>query len=280
MSAASVRAEILDRIVAVVGEEPVLLSDVTGLRRELLASPALANIYRLNASAVTEDQILSLLIDERIVKQALKELDMTVPESEVDAQIESIAKQNRIGVRQLEDSLKREGIRFESYRANIRAQIERRNIFDRELRRGGGISEQDLRAVYDQNAQPELNLTVIEGPKDRIAALATKKLKKEDVAALGEPFSTDELGWVDSSGLSEKIAKAARQAQTGDLLGPVPSGRRQRLFFVTAVRKGSEEEFQRVKNELMSQAQAQDYDRRFKFWVEGKKKEMTIVLNK
>lgn len=276
LSFSSAHAEILDRVVAVVGEEAVLQSDLEKLRKDLDASPALAGIYRVDPKKASAKDLLDLLLEEKIIKQSLKELDVAVADSEVENQIASIARQNNLSRKQLEDSLRREGIPFEAYKTNIRTQLERRNIFERELRRGGGVAETEIRSVYQERAARELKLVVYTGPKAALEKMAKGKGKP---AALPSGVRSDELDWIGSDGLNEKIAKKAANAASGDFLGPVQIGGRQQLFLVENVRKGSEDEFQKMKPELMAQAQAQDFERRFKFWVERRKKELNILVN-
>src|SRR5690348_17289196 len=110
------------------------------LKREIERTPALAAAYRLETKSPSFEILLDRMIEDRIIKQTVKELDIGVSDAEADNQIATIAKQNGINRAQLEESLRREGVPFEVYRKNIKSQLERRNLFDRELRKGGGIS--------------------------------------------------------------------------------------------------------------------------------------------
>jgi len=268
--------EVIDRVVAVVGEEAVLSSDIEKLRKDVASSPALANIYRIDPKQNSPKELLDFLLEEKIIKQSLKDLDLSVADSEVENQIGSIARQNNLSRKQLEDSLRQEGIPFEAYRANIRTQLERRNIFEHELRRGGGVSETEVRALYQTRADRELKLLALSGPKTDLEKISRSKAKPE---ADLKGIRSEDLGWVGAGGLHEKISKKALSASAGEYLGPIDINGRAQLFFVETVRTGSEEEFQKVKPELMAQAQAQDFERRFKFWVERRKKELNILVH-
>lgn len=272
------QGQVLDRVVAVVGEEAVLQSDVAKLQNDIATSPALAGIYRVDPRKVGPKELLDLLLEEKIIKQSLKEMDLAVSDSEVENQITNIARQNSISRKQLEESLRQEGVPFDSYKANIRTQLERRNIFERELRRGGGVSEAEVRTLYQARAGRELRLTNLSGPKTALENIAKAHIVPTD-AVKTKGVHSDELGWVGSDGLHEKIAAKAASAKIGDYLGPVDIGGHAQLFYVEGVRTGSEEDFQKAKPELMAQAQSQDFERRFKFWVERRKKELNILVH-
>lgn len=271
----------MDRVVAVVGDQPILESEIQKLKEQVKTSSVLAGIYRVDPKNVSDKSVLNWMLEEKIVHAAVKDLDVTVSDTEVDTQIASIAKQNNLTIDQLQSSLKREGVPFDVYKRNIRAQLERRNIFDRELRRGGGTSESDLRQVYEKKARPELEVLVIGADNAKElqkikTEIATAKPLSKDVEA---KYSTDSLGWVSPDSLDTKVAKALMHSQVGDVVGPLPVGGKSRLLFVAGRRVGSEEEFQKIKGSLAQESQASDYEQRFAAWLERKKTEMHIVMN-
>jgi len=104
-------AELLDRVVAVVGDEPILQSDVLKLKKDVAATPALAGAYRLSPGETNFDKILDRMIEDKIIKQSVKELDIGVSDAEVENQISTIAKQNKLTLNQLGKSKKIRGNR-------------------------------------------------------------------------------------------------------------------------------------------------------------------------
>jgi peptidyl-prolyl cis-trans isomerase SurA len=286
LSNQSAQAAVLDRVVAVVGDEPILLSEVYALKAEIAKTPALAQAYRIDSPHPSNDMILDRMIEDRIIKQTAKQLDVSVSDAEVDNQIAAIAKQNNISVSQLESSLKGEGISVETYKRNIRSQLERRNVFDHELRKGGGVSEAELRDLYDKTAEVEVKLSVLAAKNNAqgrkfLSSIATQvnsgKLNIKDAI---EKNKADSLDWIAPSQLNPKAMKLVQSSQPGKAVGPFEVDGTLQLLFYQDNRKGSREGFEKAKNELMLQAQAQDFERRFAFWLEHKKKDMNIVINK
>lgn len=277
LGAATAHAKILlDRVVAVVSDEPILQSEIDSFRRQIQTSPAMSQIYRIDAKTVNDQTVLDRMIEDRIVRAALKEMDLSVAESEVDTQIGNVMKQSHLDEDQLKASLASEGIPYAAYRDNLRTQLERRNIFDRELRRGGGISEADLREAYDAKAQPELD----------IVALTLKDAKTAEAFKAGQ-MSTDELlknpnedlGWLAPASLDAKVAAALAKAGPNDLRGPVKLGGKLRWLYVRNARKGSDEEFEKMKGSLQQDVQSKDFEKRFAAWLDRKKSEFQILIN-
>ncbi len=280
------QAEVLDRVAAVVGDQPILLSEVVSFKKEITSNKALANIYRLDPAKLSNSQILSLMIEEKVVSQSVKDLDVTVSDTEVDNQIAGIAKQNNITKDRLLESLKHEGVSYETYKRNIRAQLEKRNIFDRELRKGGsGVSDSELRGIYNNKAPVEFKLGLIavkrnKNSRNKLKALAESiKLKKLSLSKAAQENTADPLGWISPENLNPQIVKALKTAKPGEAVGPIDVGDTSQLLLFENERRGSEEGFQKAKAELAQQLQGQDFDRRFEAWLERKKKDLHIVVN-
>lgn len=281
-----VQAERLDRVVAIVGEQPILRSDVLNFKNELSSNKTLANIYRVDPSKLGFKDLLNRIIEEKIVQQAAKDADLSVADSEVEAQIASIAKQNRLSKAALVEQLKGQGIAYESYKRNIRSQIEKRNIFDREIRKGGSsVGESELRMVYNQRAETEVKLSLYslkKTPANKKNLLATlEKIKSGNLSLekLVDDPATTSLDWTAVDSLQKPLQKALSGAKLRQAVGPVDLNGYWHLVLFEAQRKGSEEDFQKTKGELMMAAQNQDLDRRFDLWLERKKKDMQIVVN-
>ena len=285
-ASASAATKVLDRVLAVVGDSPILQSDLDELKQSLRNTPALASSYKLNPKNFDPVVALGRMVDERIVKQVVKELDIQVADSEVEGQINSIAKQNNISRKQLEDSLKNEGVALDIYRRNIKDQLEKRNLFDRELRRGGGISEVELKSLYEKTARPEFQLSLLAVKKSeadgaKLATLlkdiASSKITLEDGV---KAYGAEPLGWIDPETLDPKLSAALKNAGPNKAYGPIEFAGRVHILLVHAKRMGSDEGFQKAKQELMAAAQAKDFDERFSAWLESKKREINIVFNK
>src|SRR5205823_6178928 len=98
-----------------------------------------------------KDAIVQLLVEEKLINQQVKKLDLGASDQEVDGQIRAIEKRNGIGQSQLLERLKQLGTTLSEYREGIRRQIERRNLIDREIKPSLEISDEQLRHFYLRN---------------------------------------------------------------------------------------------------------------------------------
>ncbi|MEO5668724.1 MAG: hypothetical protein ABIR96_11750, partial [Bdellovibrionota bacterium] len=222
-----------------------------------------------------------MMIEEKILAAVTDEMKAGVADADVQKQIDSIARQNSISRKQLETSLAKEGIPFEAYANNIRMQLQKRTIFERELRAVGGVGDTELRNLYQKRASREFALVLLEAPKTQQVGIqksfAAGKAPWQD---LSKKYPTTDLGWVAPSSLKAPLAKAVLASKGGQLIGPYKVGKVAALIYVAGERVGSDEEFDKMKEQLSGELQAQNFGTRFQSWIEAKKKEMNIVVNK
>lgn len=277
-------AEFIDGTRSIVSDRAILHSDIGRLRERLTKVPALAAAYRLDPKTMTDAETLDRLVEEMVLEVSAKELDIVVTDSEVESQIQNIARMNGMSRPQLEASLKNEGIPLDAYKSNIRSQLLRRNVFDRELRRGGGVSEAELRDLYNQSAPVEIKLFLVTGEKAALEVFGREvnsetKPFSEQLKRAAEIGVTD-LGWISPQNLSQRFQGILKTAQPGRAYGPVASGKSFQLLLVEANRRGSDEGFAAAKNELVVRAQNEDFEKRFASWIERRKQELNVVVKK
>jgi hypothetical protein len=274
----------VDSVKAVVGDTPILASEIDAIEKEIKKSPSLLEAYRLGKN-YTRDQLLERLIEEAIIKQKVKELGIEITDMEVENQISQIAKQYGISKSQLESSLKKEGIDPSAYRKNIKTQIERRDFFDRTLRRGGGISDVELRQLYDRTAPKSYHLFVLnasnETPESTLVSIRNEVVsRKTSLEDSIKKHSASDQGWISSEDLEKNILEAIQgAANKAPIVGPIKMGRVMRLIFIAGEKSGTEEDFEKSKSSLMAKAQAEDFERRLGFWMESQKRELQIIKN-
>src|SRR5258705_6647106 len=121
-------AEILNRIVATIDGEPV-----TQVELERYAEVAKK---RPGGDQVAADQkaLLDELILDRIIAKQVEALGLKASDQQIDNYIESIRGRNNLSEQQLMDALKQQGMTWDQYRVQVRADIERANLINREIR--------------------------------------------------------------------------------------------------------------------------------------------------
>ncbi|HEY8078782.1 MAG TPA: SurA N-terminal domain-containing protein [Labilithrix sp.] len=155
----SADAAVVERVAAVVGDRPILLSEL-----RLRARPYLQRIARESpdaaqraaAESVMYAELLDRLIDERLVAQAADRAHIAVAPEEIDRAIGEVAAQNRITPRELLADATRQGLTESEYREEIRRQLLEGKLVQLRVRGRVHVTEQDARAAYARSQQDYL----------------------------------------------------------------------------------------------------------------------------
>lgn len=281
---APAKAQVLDQTVAVIGDLAVFDSDVRERSKDYQRSPQLAQLFGFDPKSIDPELVKKRLIDDRVVSYVTKSMGIAVSDAEVETQIGRIASQNRMDRKTLEESLAREGVPMALYKENIRSQLERRNIFDGELRAGGGPSESELRAQYEQSAPLEVTAALItrtNSSANRADLNAvSKRLQSKSSSAEEEisRFNGVVLEWTPVDSLHRSFALALKKNPKSKTIGPVLIEGKLQFLIVLDSRRGSEEGFQRAKSRLAASTQAEDFDQRLNSWIAKKREELQVIV--
>ena len=169
LCAAAARAEIKERIAAVVNGQPILLSDV-----EERVGPELARVMQQAAGAHRDKERADLLhrgltelVDEKLIESEASSLGLTVSEEELQRALEQLARQQGMEVADFRQALEQQGIAWESARDTaevLRFKVKARKVSDEEV--------QSAYATEAQNAQHEVRARHIFVPVPQNASAA------------------------------------------------------------------------------------------------------------
>jgi peptidyl-prolyl cis-trans isomerase SurA len=153
------RAELVDRIAAVVNTDIIALSEVEArigpeLQR-LRAEPDPAR--RAEARRELLKRSLDLLIGEKLMEWQIRELQIEVSDSEIDLGMEDVKRQNNISSEQFEQLLAQEGYTMSSYKTFMRKHLARMKLVNLKVRSKVKIADEDLKAEYAKWAHDEAN---------------------------------------------------------------------------------------------------------------------------
>lgn len=150
-AAAQVRSEVRngDYIVAVVNQELVTAGELQ-LRLARVRENAARSGASLPPAEQLRQQVLDLLIEERVQITYARDSGQRVDDAELDRAVANVALQNQITMAQLRERLRSEGIDFTRFRGNVRDQMLTERIREREVLGRIRISDAELDAYLDQ----------------------------------------------------------------------------------------------------------------------------------
>jgi peptidyl-prolyl cis-trans isomerase SurA len=149
--AGSASASVVERIVAIVGERAILLSDL----RER-AQPFLAQIHQQVPQGAQRNAAISQLykgllqkmVDEEIEQKAAVQAKVTVTPREVEEALTRVAAQNNVSVEKLLSEARRSGLDDSSYRDELRRQLLQTKLINVRLQGRIRVTEDDLQKAY------------------------------------------------------------------------------------------------------------------------------------
>lgn len=148
------RGEVIDRVVAVVNDDIITLSELEEKAAQILKQipPEQANAAQLDARKnELLAQVLPQLIDEHLAQEEIKKLHIEVSDQEVDDYIERFAQMNNLSVPELKKRMAAEGIDEKLYRTEMRKQIERHKLINSQVRSKIVITDEEVLAYWKEN---------------------------------------------------------------------------------------------------------------------------------
>jgi parvulin-like peptidyl-prolyl isomerase len=233
--------KVIEQIVAHVGEQVILLSDVQARLVRMDKMSQFDNLSRPEK----ENACLESLIDERLVAQEVQRLNIDVSSEEVEGVVERMRTQNRMNEFQFEQALMSQGMNLLQYREQIKKQLIKMRLVQTKVKNQVQIADEDIRALYlqrtrDQEGSFELKASHIliklaPGASEDEVAAAQEKLKQAQKALLQLTFaeaaqkysegpsgpSGGGLGVFGRGQMVPAFEKAAFEAPVGEVVGPV-----------------------------------------------------------
>lgn len=143
----------LDKIVAIVGESPIFLSELRHRAKPHLFRIAYTsgNDPKKKAAETAEmfRALLDRIVEERIEEREAEKMHLTVTSDEVDSGINQVAAQAKLPKSALMDEAKRQGMTEQDYRDEIRRQVLEGKLIQLRVRTRVKVGDADVKKTYD-----------------------------------------------------------------------------------------------------------------------------------
>lgn len=294
-------ASIVERIVAIVGERPILLSDLRHRARPFLYRIA-AQTQNPTQQAAQESEmfreLLNKMIDERLEETAADKAHLAVTPEDVDNGIRQVAAQAKLAPKDLVAEAKKSGLSEQDYRDEIRRQLLEGKLIQLRVRGRVRVTEQDARAAYahwareiETQSPVDLRILVLQVPagatRETAAArqvlaeeLSRRARAGEDFCQLVTEYSEDpstkaacgSRGPVPKSALFPELQQAASTLKPGETSAPItfrdPSGNQALLVVQLAQAQPKLPPYAQVKDQMMERAYVEASERQRKQWLQ------------
>lgn len=235
VTAAAAGAETLNRIVATIDGDPITQVELEQYTEIVKKRPGGDQI-------TDQKQILDELILDKIIRKQVEILGMKASDQQIDNYIESIRTRNNLTEDQLREALQQQNMTWDQYRTQVRSDIERASLINREIRNKVNVSPEEIERYYkahldEYGASPKVTARVITllVPRDASdadkAAIRTKAEEVQKLAADGGNFAKlakeysqgpaaeegGDIGEVQPDEMQPEFAKAAKKLEPGQV---------------------------------------------------------------
>jgi peptidyl-prolyl cis-trans isomerase SurA len=292
------RAAVVERVVAIVGERAILMSDL----RER-AGPFLARVHAevpagaQRAAAISQlyKTLIERMVDEELEQRAANRARVAVSTQEIDEALQRIAAQNGIGIEQLIDEAVKSGLTERQYRSEVRRQVLEAKLLNLRLQGRIRVTDEDLRAAYRRivieerrKLQFSAALIRIDAPRSLGKAQATERRQfaegitdrarsGADFGELARAHSDDlptraaggALGQLKPGQLAPEIDRVALSLDVNEVSRPLRVGDSLVVLKVLSRQESDLPTYEEARRELSERVYLEKMNKARKHWLES-----------
>jgi peptidyl-prolyl cis-trans isomerase SurA len=289
-------ATVVERIVAVIGEHAILLSDLRARARPFLlriASQPLDDAQRAAATTQVYSQMLARMVDEELEERAANQSHVSITPREIDNALARVAAQNNVSEEKVVAEAMASGLTEVQYRQEIRRQLLEAKLMNLRVQGRLNVTEADLESEYqaivrDERKQlpfrPALirihapaNLPPAELERRRQLAkgIARQARRGADFGRLARQHSADPsremgglLGAVTPGRLPPALDTAALSLDVGEVSNPIRDGDSLVVLKIVERQPSSLPPFDEARNELGQRVYMTKMDAARRHWLD------------
>lgn len=285
----SISGEVIDRVVAVVNDDVITLSELKEETQSVNQSPG-------PGGPQTQDQVLENMIEVKLLEQEAKKLGIQVTEKDVDAAIDGVKAKFNLTDEQLAEVLKKQNLTLQAFREQWRRQLLANKLIGAQVQGQIAVTEDEIKKYYEENrgkleSSSEVRiahiLIPVASPDDeeqaqKLAQEVAKLAKSgKDFGELAKKYSKDassaekggDLGYFKKGELAEVVEKAIEEAPVGEIVGPIRSSDGYHIVKVIDKRKSETTSLDKSKeDEIRETLYQQKVENAIKAWLEDVKK--------
>jgi peptidyl-prolyl cis-trans isomerase SurA len=300
-----VLAETVDRIIARINNEIITYSDL-----EEASAPYIAAIETNLSDSEREEKIrelkkdiLETLIEEKLIIDKAKSMNITVTEEEIDEAIEEVKKRHSLNDLQFHQLLEQQETTWEEYRENIKNQILLTRALNYEVRSKVELNESEAQEYYKKHRSefllpedvkarqifiqcpPDADPTERQRAETEAQYIHKLLLEGGDFAQLAKKYSQDpsadkggDLGYIKKGELIESLEKVLFEMKEGEISPVIKTNRGFHILKVEEKRINRIKPFSEVKDTIMDKLFKKKLADRQQQWIEEIKKDSFVEV--
>jgi peptidyl-prolyl cis-trans isomerase SurA len=284
-------ATVVERIVAVVGDRPILMSDLRFRSRPYLnriQQELPTESHRAAATTQLHKQLIQQLVDEELIARAARRAKIVISEEDITAALERVAKQNNITMARLLEEAASSGMTELQYREELRRQIVEARMLNLRVQGRVRVRDEDLRAMYlalvhEERKKLSFEAAWIvldgrsEGAAERAELVSSRARSGEPFPALVGQYSIDgatkqhggALGSLVPGKLPPQLDRIAQRLEVGEVSSPIRLGDRLVILRLLSRAESQLPTFDEARGELGERVYGEKMAKARRRWLEG-----------
>ncbi len=288
---------VVERIMAIVNDEVILLSEVESivspLRKQYEAVYQGEELAKKLAQA--KEEVLNKLIETKILLQEAKGRGVEAAPQEVEAMLENVKK-----TFESEDTfaqaLEEQKLTLSDFSKRLEDQLRIKRLVDQEVRLKIDVGIDEMQNYYEINktkffheTQYKLKHVLIKDSPpeaEKKAQEALAKIKEgEDFSIIARKYSEDpnassggDLGFLEKDKLIPEIREAIDTLKVGEISGVIKTRLGYQIIKIEAVKDAEEKSFDEVKEEIKQELFQEKFAKAYQEWLAVIKKNSYIYI--
>jgi peptidyl-prolyl cis-trans isomerase SurA len=299
-------AEVVDRIVAVVNDDIVVLQEIDKLLQPLQTQIQTAGYppdkMRSMLFGMRQD-VINQLIDQKLINQAALEYKLKIEEAEIDDAVTRIKEANNFTDEQLRKAVEQEGISMGSLRSQLKEQILSSKLENIEVRSRIVITKEDITEYYNKNTDKyrgektyHLRNILIKAPpigsdeekksvESKIQQILSEFKAGKSFESLARQYSESpfadeggELGKFKLNDLSPNLQTAIEPLSPGEVTPALDTSEGYQILFLQEIIQKPDTPLESVYNEIEEKLFEERYKAKRQVWTESLRKNAHIKI--
>lgn len=293
-AAVPVSGEVADRIVAIVNDDIITLSELNTTFEPYMKriESQLSGKDKEKVVAEGRTAILNRMIDNKLIEQEAKKSGIVVKDDEVMGVIRDMLKGRNMQMPDLLQALSKDGLTFDGYKQDLKEQLQRQQLVRREIRAKLVVTDDEIGDYYRQHrdeyeGKEAIRLRQILLPlplgadpaiRERARELAESILKRikngEPFEALAAQFSQGpataaggDIGFVEKGHMLPEVEKVALNLGVGDLSPVIETSQGFYIIQVVDKRGAGLKPIIEVRQEIQRKLEDEKASKKFEQWV-------------
>jgi peptidyl-prolyl cis-trans isomerase SurA len=300
-----IQAAVTDRIVAVVNDEVITLSEWNNAFE--------AYRERIDASYQGPDQekiraenkliLLNRMIDNLLMEQEARKTAITVRNEEVTDAINDVQKQRKMSEDEFGKALEREGMTPDSYRKDVRDQLMRIKLIRRDIKSRVAVTDEEIGEYYrkhreDYEGKDAVRIKQILFVLPNEADSAMKEKLRADAGEIhrrlmnGEPFNQlsarysqgpeaaagGDIGYIEQGAILHEVDEAAFSLPLNQISRVIESSVGFHIIQVIDRRGAGFKAIENVREEIREKIDREKMEKKFGEWLDELRKKSHIEI--